>query len=172
MLDVGDSPVGDFRAGVAPLYVDNSGHWDTAFIDKKGKNQFTVEGYAWEYCEGLALVSVQQKSGDHLYGYIDRQGKFLIEPKFMEADSFSEGLAGVALKKAARWEKGEEWGYIDKTGAVKIEAKFNETRDFRNGLAIVHIGGEREMARHVGPIWQSGEWWLIDREGRKLQKPW
>ena len=172
VLEIGDSHVGDFRAGVAPLYVDKSDHWDTDFIDRKGKKQFTIEGYASEYCEGLALVSVHQKSGGDLYGYIDRQGKFVIEPKFIEAHSFSEGLAGVALKKAARWQRGEEWGYIDKTGALKIEPKFNETRDFRNGLAAVHIGGERENRRHVGPVWTSGEWWLVDREGRKLQRPW
>jgi len=42
------------------------------------------------------------------YGYIDKTGKIVIEPKFDNAWSFSEGLARVKID--------DKDGYIDKTG--------------------------------------------------------
>lgn len=172
IVNVGRTHAGDFREGLMPVYVDKYDRWHTDFIDRSGKKQFSVEGYAREFHDGLAATSVKQQSGPDLYGYVDRKGKIAIEAKFIDAYDFSEGFAAVTQKKLAEWKNGEEWGYIDKTGAFKIAAKFNEAREFRNGLAVVHIGGTREMARHVGPYWTSGEWWLIDRDGRKLVRRW
>ncbi len=52
---------------------------------------------------GLFCVNVNGK-----YGYIDKTGKYVINPQFDYAGSFSEGLAVVEI--------GGKWGYIDKTG--------------------------------------------------------
>jgi hypothetical protein len=54
---------------------------------------------------------VDEKSGALIggkWGFIDKTGVFLIEPKYDYAGKFSEGLAGVEIRG--------KWGYIDKTG--------------------------------------------------------
>jgi len=57
--------------------------------------------------EGLFPVIVSGK-----IGYIDKQGKIVINPQFDDAWHFSEGLAGVKI--------GGKWGYIDKQGKIII----------------------------------------------------
>ncbi|EGQ2639350.1 WG repeat-containing protein, partial [Campylobacter coli] len=52
------------------------------------------------------------------WGFIDRSGKFVIEPKFDDAWNFNEGLAGVELNG--------KWGFIDKSGKIVIEPKFDD----------------------------------------------
>ena len=47
------------------------------------------------------------------YGFIDKNGKVVIEPQFDNVSAFSEGLAKV--------EKDGKWGFIHKSGKVVIE---------------------------------------------------
>ena len=63
------------------------------------------------------------------YGFIDKNGKVVIEPQFDGADAFSEGLARV--------KKDRKWGFIDKSGKVVIEPQFDWVSDFSEGLAKV-----------------------------------
>ena len=65
------------------------------------------------------------------YGFIDKNGKVVIEPQFDDTYPFSEGLAMV--------EKDGKRGYIDKSGKVVIEPQFDEVGDFSEGLAGVAI---------------------------------
>jgi hypothetical protein len=67
-------------------------------------------------------------------GYVDRSGKIIIEPKFEEAENFSEGLALVKI--------GEKFGYIDRTGKIVISPEFDRADNFSEGLAPVEIGGK------------------------------
>jgi hypothetical protein len=53
--------------------------------------------------EKLYQISVNDK-----LGFIDKTGKMIIEPKFDDAEPFSEGLAKIYV--------GKRYGYIDKTG--------------------------------------------------------
>src|SRR5260221_960928 len=46
------------------------------------------------------------------YGFIDKTGRIIIQPHFVAALSFSDGLAPVRI--------GETWGYINATGKVVI----------------------------------------------------
>jgi hypothetical protein len=62
-----------------------------------------VSFQAKEESSGLFLIVQSGK-----YGYIDRSGKYLINPQFDIAEDFHEGLAQV--------ESGNKRGYIDKTG--------------------------------------------------------
>ncbi|EAK1349894.1 WG repeat-containing protein, partial [Campylobacter coli] len=52
------------------------------------------------------------------WGFIDKSGKIVIEPKFDGVGNFSEGLAGVELNG--------KWGFIDKSGKIVIEPKFDD----------------------------------------------
>ena len=54
------------------------------------------------------------------YGFIDKNGKVVIEPQFYDVHTRGEGFAQV--------EKDGKWGYIDKNGKVVIEPQFDDAR--------------------------------------------
>jgi WG containing repeat len=169
--------VGDFREGLAPVHVDRSragNEWLTRFIDRQGKTALTVDGFAGEFHEGLAVLLVRggeaQSEDNRSYGYIDHAGKVVIRPRFAEAHDFSEGLAAVRTKKTTVYGMGDTWGYIDQTGKYQIEAVYNEAHSFVGGVARVHLGGTRHVVFDAPPRWAGGEWWLIDTRGKKLMR--
>ena len=63
------------------------------------------------------------------YGFIDKNGKVVIEPQFDNVEDFIEGFWKV--------EKDGKWGFIDKNGKVVIEPQYDYVRDFSEGLAEV-----------------------------------
>jgi hypothetical protein len=77
------------------------------------------------FSEGLAVVRMNNGKGVK-YGYIDREGKFVINPQFELAENFSEGLAAVKVNG--------KWGYINKTGMFVITPKFDLADNFELGL--------------------------------------
>jgi hypothetical protein len=170
------SSAGNFSEGLAPVYVDRSlqkHDWQTRFIDKTGKAIFAVDGYADEFHEGYAILSVRDAAdaANRKYGFIDLTGKVVIAPRFAEALRFSEGLAPVRTMKTIVPGTGDAWGYIDKSGEYVLRPGFNEAHNFRNGLATVHVGGAlRENEQHSPSTWQGGEWELIDRRGNVLER--
>jgi hypothetical protein len=68
-----------------------------------------------------------------LYGFINKKGQLVIEPKFIHVDfgGFYFGLAAV------RDEKTHKYGFIDTTGAVAIDFQFNNVDQFRENKAYV-----------------------------------
>ena len=84
-------------------------------------------------------------------GYIDHDGKVVIEPQFSLPSFMGQKLLtgfrdGLALIK----EHGK-WGYIDLTGKVVIQPKYDEAWAFKEGVALVLIGDK------WGYINKSGE---------------
>lgn len=80
------------------------------------------------------------------WGYISLSGKTIIEPQFLEADDFHEGLAGASKLE-------DNWGFIDSTGRWVIPPQFTFVAEFIDGLAYVedeeesfyiNIKGERQ----------------------------
>lgn len=63
------------------------------------------------------------------WGYIDLQGKIVINPQFTTANYFNEGLALVST--------GDKYGYIDKTGKYVINPSFIKATDFSEDVAFV-----------------------------------
>jgi hypothetical protein len=88
------------------------------------------------------------------WGYIDQTGKMVIEPQYVDASTFSEGLAAVGT--------GTQVGYIDKSGRMVIEPKFDFAQDFSEGLAAVQIGGDEKS--------MYGNWGYIDKTGAVVIK--
>jgi len=82
--------------------------------------------HTYGFSDGRAYV----KEGNE-YGYIDKDGKIIMEPQFAWTGSYSEGL------KRVQPVKGEKFGYIDKDGKIVIEPVFDEVSDFSEGLAAV-----------------------------------
>jgi hypothetical protein len=70
------------------------------------------------FSETLARIKIGDK-----WGYIDKTGKFVINPQFDFARDFSEGLAAVKI--------GGKCGYINKTGKIVIKPQFDDARDFQ-----------------------------------------
>lgn len=64
-----------------------------------------------------AAVKIGEK-----WGFVDKTGKILIEPKFEEAESFSNGFAAA--------KENNFWGYIDTKGNFVIKPSFEEAKAF------------------------------------------
>lgn len=176
VVDVGHAhSIGDFREGLAPVHIERSlagGDWLTRLIDRQGKTALSVDGWAEEFHEGMAVLIVRggesESNENKSYGYIDHDGKTVIRPRFGEARDFSEGLAAVRTKKSTIYGRGDTWGYIDRTGQCRIEPVYNEAHSFRGGVARVHLGGTLHVVTDAPAFWEGGEWWLIDTRGKKL----
>ena len=82
------------------------------------------------------------------YGYVNRTGKFVLEPQFESALPFSDFLA--AVKKEGKW------GYINGEGKFVIEPRFENAFLFSDGAAAVQ---------------DNGKWGFINRSGKFLVEP-
>jgi hypothetical protein len=67
-------------------------------------------------------------------GYIDRDGKFAINPQFEAAGNFSDGLALVRI--------GGRYGYVDRSCKIAINPQFESAGEFSDSLGLVRIGGK------------------------------
>ena len=100
--------------------------------------------------EGLAPMPFVDANGTVLWGYIDRGGEQVIEPRFEKAKSFgSNGLAAVCIDK--------KWGYINKNGEIVIVPAFEAADEF----------GENDYA----PVKMNGSWGYINRSGEFVINP-
>src|SRR5256885_12697271 len=63
------------------------------------------------------------------YGFMDKEGKVVINPQFESVSDFSEGMAMVRI--------GAKCAYIDTTGRMVINPQFEGCFDFSEGLAAV-----------------------------------
>lgn len=147
-----------FSEGLAQVseQADDSQGKGIYFIDPSGKAVVTavrLMGGSEGFREGLAAVRTQE---NRKYGYIGRDGKFVIEAQFVEAHEFSEGLAAVLLKEGVEPTESHKWGYIDRTGRLVIAASFLRAGPFHEGLAAVATG-----AAGGDPAWA-----FVDRTGK------
>lgn len=72
----------------------------------------------------LYLIEVNNK-----YGYINKQGKEIVSPKYDSAGEFSEGIAPVCKKNKC--------GYINTNGEIVIPFKFDSAQKFSEEMAMV-----------------------------------
>lgn len=83
----------------------------------------------------LSKLSLAPYKSNDKYGYVNTATQTLtIEPQFVEAYEFSNGIASVALKPC-----GDTcyYSYINKNGKVIFERTFSSAGDFDKGKAIV-----------------------------------
>lgn len=133
------------------------------FIDRSGKQIPGKFDDVGDFNDGIAPVKIDNK-----WGYINKEGVFVIEPKFDKAEKIIDGVAFVNIEgkfglidKTGGWivepkfesiwnfEDGivkvklnDKWGYIDKTRAYIIEPKFESAYMFQDGLALVKTNGK------------------------------
>ena len=120
------------------------------------------------------------------WGYIDADGAFAIQPAFIEAYEFSEGLAVVRVQDlAVSDQRGWRYGYVDRSGALAIPARFDKAFEFSEGLARVGVQDSYGFITRDGKwlaeasfeeagdfhegmaaVKVAGRWGCIDRQGR------
>ncbi len=117
----------------------------------------------------LGYASVRRRPGadtpvmpgpDSKFGYFDRRGKVVIEPRYDDALDFSGGLAAVNIGAVSErfprpfLKEGGKWGFIDKTGRVVIPIRFEwvDSKGFSEGLALVGVGQKRAFIDKTGRI--------------------
>lgn len=144
-----------FSDGLAPVCITDStdpAMREYGFINAEGEVVYRGFQKAESFSEGLAVVQDKQTG---LYGYIGLDGQYVIEPQYMTAFDFSEGLAAVALPVPEEKFDDKRFGYIDKNENWVLEPQYGEAGEFSGGAAGVTIGGPRDMVPHH----------LIDRNG-------
>jgi hypothetical protein len=102
-----------------------------------------------KYISMILFVSAslfQPMSGQD--GFIDKTGKVVIEARFAQVLSFSEGLAPVRM--------GTKCGYIDREGKERIPLQFEDAKRFMEGRAAVRVGEK---------------WGFIDKDGKWVVEP-
>lgn len=89
-------------------------------IDLTGKVLHSYPyAYVGNYGQGLLAF---KRSNDGKLGYMDEQGKIVIEPKFSNAESFIDGRAIVSLSENNR----DRYGVIDRTEHFVIKPNYNQ----------------------------------------------
>jgi len=95
------------------------------------------------------MVAVKK---NNKFGFMNKEGKVVIECKFANVCDFHEGLAAVQMEPFG------EWGFINKKGELVISPQYHSDylysiiSYFSEGLAAVQIG-------------KNGKWGYINKEG-------
>jgi len=137
--------IGNFVEGVAIAFpVDGDG---VVLLDRSGTVIVPSGRYTniHDFSEGLAAVrAAYTNGGEPAWGFINRHGYSVINPRFNFVGAFSEGFAPVSI---GGWEdvngeriNNERWGFIDREGNVVVPIEFHEVRAFSEGLAWVRQG--------------------------------
>ena len=68
------------------------------------------------------------------WGYIDKSGKFVINPQFDEAGMYSDGMALDSYRRPVRIHRS--------IGKICINPQFEASGNFNDGLALVRLNGK------------------------------
>ena len=92
---------------------------------------------ACNFYDGLALVMVE----DYSYGFIDKTGKWFIEPIFQHATSFVEGVAYVVKEDKSYFmdTEGNFIAQLDRKNGEIWQSGDSDLFDFSEGFAVVHF---------------------------------
>ena len=97
----------------------------------------------------------------HKFGFFDKTGRFVIEPKYRRAAPFSEGMARVSVIKDGE----EKIGFIDHRGRFAIPPRFNTDADFR-GNSTDFSEGLASLTEGLRPtVTEESKFVYIDKQG-------
>ncbi|MEO8131655.1 MAG: WG repeat-containing protein [Bryobacteraceae bacterium] len=107
-----------------------------------------------QFTDGVAAALINQAVGGGMvataWGFVDKEGKYLIQPRFESVTPFGEGLIGVR-------KLGGAWGYVDIKNQQVITPQFQEVGPFSQGLASA-------KDKHL-------RWGFIDKSGKYIIAP-
>lgn len=143
-------------------------------IDKKGNvvldsnKEYIIKD---NISEGLVVVWFKNSEK---YGFVDKDGKQIIEGKYFLAHSFNNGYAIVINKD----NNGDiKQGFIDKNGKEVINLQYDYTDSFDgNGIAKVYICDDTEYKKlsfreQVEYVLKNGRVGYIDITGKYIWEP-
>jgi hypothetical protein len=126
-------------------------------IDLTGKVLHSYPyAYVGNYSQGLLAF---KRGNDGKLGYIDEQGKVVIEPKFSNAESFIDGRAIVSLSENNR----DRYGVIDRTGHFVIKPNYNQILYLDEGRFAI---GKENDPQQLPCMWSI--YALADSDGHIL----
>jgi len=156
----------------AELGVDSDDQKKPSINKKKLKENQDIEAKSL----GTSMAE-DENSNFYLYGFLNKTGKEIVQFKYDEVGTFSDGLAFV--------KKDGLWGYIDKKGNEVVPPKYNQAGSFSDGLALVKKGGlwgfidksdkEVVLIRYeeaglfsddLALVKKNGLWGYIDKKGK------
>lgn len=109
------------------------------YINPAGKIAITLPANtlrAQNFSDGLAAVQLHDKVSQN-YGFIDKTGRFVIAPQFVDAGPFTEGMAAVS--KGDKQFITSNWDYINKQGSYLTHQSFYKADPFIKGTAFVQV---------------------------------
>ena len=146
-------PVGDSGLTGRKIIVDTYGgtahHGGGAFSGKDSTKVDRSAAYAarWAAKNIVAAVRTGGGYGTGRYGYIDKSGKFVIEPRFYSAGNFDRyGLADVCTGN----EEGGTWTVIDKSGEQAADISARSYAFDAVGYTTVHADHRTGYADEYG----------------------
>lgn len=102
--------------------------------------------------EGLLPAATYQNDGSMIWGFLNKDGSWAIQPSFLTAGNFSDN--GLAPVKSA---ENKQFGFINKNGDFVIEPNYDDAGEFgRKGLACVKL---------------YNRWGYIDKKGKLKINP-
>jgi hypothetical protein len=132
----------DFSDGFAIVVRENEA---PAVINEKGEQVFVMKSAnaMQTFKGGLAAYAVYSKdAGMPLWGFVNAEGKTVIEPQFMEVGAFSEGRCKVAFPSKQKKSTAGEWSFINVEGKLITSERYDYCSDFSDGKAIVARDGK------------------------------
>lgn len=127
-----------FSSGMARVLKDSL--W--GYIDATGKLKIPAKfSNSTAFKEGMAWVEMPKKG----WGLIDRNGNFLIEPTYSNAQFVTSDISFVT--------KRGKWGVIDKAGNYVVKAEYDQVTILRDSTVRV---------------WKDGKSGLIDKTGKYI----
>jgi len=155
------------------------------FINDKGSLVIPAQfdGIGSDFSEGLAAVcigrcafvkdgkthpepsgSVEEQVWQGRWGYIDKTGRFAINPQFSKARTFSHGFAAVTTGELKLFPENSHCGYIDHAGTLVITDQFSSCNSFDDaGMAAVRVGDGDDS--RMGFINTTGRYLINPQKG-------
>lgn len=138
--------------GFQDIILNNDGSWicdDVMLAQRDGKYRLyneKLEQISDFSCDDVDIVcedSMIAFCSGNKWGFVDDEGKVVIEPVFAEARSFSNGLAAVF--------DGTAWGFINPSGEIVIDCQFQDAGYFteKGSCMVLTDDGWKLLMRYV-----------------------
>jgi hypothetical protein len=170
-----------FGDGLAWVIAENAA---PAAIDNKGEVKFTLQEAerVRVFQNGLAAFSLLNDKGEEKWGFVNKEGKVIINPQFSAVSNFSDGKCGVRNSDG-------KWGFINKEGKIIINYQFDRVKDFINGKCVVETANKQGVIDKDGRyiinpqfsemiidgnmflVNQDGRWGWCDKDGKLIINP-
>lgn len=117
------------------------------FISADGKITPPLFKMVGQFESGLSPA----QSTNDLYGAVDKNGKWVIQPKYYWVSNFADGLAAFALTQHSKY------GYMDTNGKVLISPKWDSAWEFTEQRAMVCNNFVKGISQECGFINPKGD---------------